>query len=208
MRSLAASTILLTFSLHASGAPPQETTPPAAIRSSAPAASGSRWGYAILSDDTRHDGLVGTTRDKPIRIYDRAKSAFRDIAFDKIESIEQAPDRAWLEQEWRWREGGSDEKIFTGRFYRAAEFRTILHLKTGEQITGDAVAPILVKAGDTLFRLELHKRFKSDQPAPKDELKPLLYIRKLVLTDQPPQPKKDQETTGPASSSSQMNKDK
>ena len=162
--------------------------PPPSIKPELKKAAHERWGYVITSDDQRLDGLVSTTPEKPIRIFDRKKSAYRDVKFEKIQSIEQAPDEEWLEQEWRWREGGSDEKVFTNRFYRAVKYRTVITLKSGETITGDAVAPIYVKTPEKRQLLELRKRQKSSAPAPKDELEPLMYMRKLVLTDEPPKP--------------------
>lgn len=147
-----------------------------------------RWGRVVLSDGQEHAGLISTTPGKPIRIFDRKKSAYRDIAFDKIERIEQAPDREWFEREWRWLEGGNDEKVFTDRFYRAAEYRTELVLQSGERITGDAVAPIHVRVGDKRLAFELQKRAKSPEPALREELKPLVYIREVVLTDREPGP--------------------
>jgi len=161
--------------------------PPSPFQSPSPKSAHKRWGCAILSDDTRVDGLVSTTPGKPIRIFDRKKSTYRDIAFAKIERVEQAPDREWLEQEWRWLEGGNDRKVFTNRFYRAAKYRTTLTLKSGEKIVGDVVAPIRVTAGKKRHLFELRKRVKSPQPAPKDELKPLAYLKTLVLTDTLPE---------------------
>ena len=172
-----------------------EEPPPSPIKRQAVAASHQRRGCVVLSTGKRLDGLVWTTRGKPIRIFDRKKSAYRDVKWEEIASIEQAPDEEWLEEEWRWLESGSDAKVFTGRFYRAAKYRTVIRLKSGEKITGDAVAPVYVKAGKKFHRLELHKRFKSPGPVPKKELKPLLYIKKLVLTDR--EPEKPAEGKGP-----------
>ena len=170
--------LVLMTATAAAGEPPSPLAP-------VENAPGGRWGYAVLSDDSRLEGRISTTPGKPIRIFDRKKSAFRDVSFEKIQAIEQAPDREWLEQEWRWKESGSDEKVFTGRFYRAAEYRTTVTLATGEQITGDAVAPIVVKTGEGERLLGLHKRLKGEFGR-KEDLKPLVYIKKLVLTDQQP----------------------
>jgi hypothetical protein len=159
--------------------------PESPIKQDRPKTDHHRWGYVVMSTDLRIDGLVWTTATKPIRIFDRKKSAFRDVKWKKIERIQQSPDKDWLEREWRWKEGGNDVKVYTDRYYRAAKFRTIITLKSGEKIVGDAVAPIYTATKKKLYRLELHKRFKSAKPAAKKELKPLLYIKNLVLTDKP-----------------------
>jgi hypothetical protein len=189
----AAITSFLALLWLAGAAAAAEPAPPAPIKpAGGDKAEHERWGYVILSSGERIDGLVSTTRAKPIRIFDRKKSSDRDIPWAKIESIEQIPDEEWFEQEWRWKEGGSDEKVFTDRYYGAAKYRTDLTLKDGEKIVGDAVAPVFVKAGEKRHLLTLYKRLKSEQPALKKDLPPLVYIKKLVLTDEPPKPKEQE----------------
>ena len=167
--------------------------PESPIKQDRPKSDHQRWGYLVMSTDLRIDGLVWTTATKPIRIFDRKKSGFRDVKWKKVQRIQQSPDKDWLEREWRWKEGGNDVKVYTDRYYRAAKFRTIITLKTGEKIVGDAVAPIFAATKKKLYRLELHKRFKSAKPATKKELKPLLYIRELMLTDTPVVEKPEEE---------------
>lgn len=167
-----------------------EEAPPPPIRQQIKKSSHERWGYVVMSAGKRHDGLISTTPGKPVRIFDRKKSAYRDIKWKKIESIGQAVDEEWFEREWRWLEGGNDIKVYTDRYYRAAKLRTIILLKSGETITGDAVVPIYVKTGKKRRLLELHKRLKNPKPAAKKDLEPLVYIKKLVLTDKPPDPPK------------------
>ena len=167
----------------------EEKDPAPPIKKEVKKSEHERWGYVVMSTKERYDGLVSTTRGKAIRIFDRKKSTYRDIKFKKIESIAQTPDKEWFEQEWRWAEGGNDAKVYTDRYYHAAKFRTVIVLKSGETITGDTVAPIYVKTEKKRRLLDLHKRFKSPKPAKKKELKPLTYIKKLVLTDKPPEKK-------------------
>jgi hypothetical protein len=164
----------------------EDQPPPSPLRLKRDKPAFKRWGRVVFSDGKSRSGRLWTTPGKPIRIFDRKKSAYRDVKWNKIAQIEQKPDREWLEPEWRWKEGGSDVKVYTGRHYRAAKYRTTIRLKSGEKITGDAVAPIYLKEDRKLHRLELHKRFKSPKPAKKKDLEPLVYISKLVLTDKPP----------------------
>ena len=178
MKKIAPAIIFLILAASAVAAEPK---PPIQDNSSAKSA---RWGRVEFSDGTSIEGKISTT-NKPIRILDDKKSTFRDIRFEKIAAIEQAVKEEWDEREWRWAESGNDEKIYTGRVYRAAEFTTAITLKSGEKITGLAVAPIRVQTKDKLHRLEIHERFKN-QPVPKDEIKPLVYIRRLTLMDEPP----------------------
>jgi hypothetical protein len=180
--------IFLVAALVPAALPALGQDPPPPIRPQTRKAEHQRWGYVRLSDDRRHDGLVWTTRGKPVRIFDRKKSTYRDIKWRKIARIEQAPDEEWLEREWRWKEGGSDVKVYTDRYYRAAKYRTTLTLKSGEKIEGDVVIPVFVRTRKTLQRLELHKRFKSPKPQPKKELEPLVYVREIVFTDKEPEP--------------------
>jgi hypothetical protein len=174
----------------------EDEPPPPPIRRELVKRDHERWGFVELSTGERVDGLVSTTRNKRLRIYDRKKSGYRDLKWRKIARIEQRPDKVWLEREWRWKEGGSDKKVYTDRYYRAAKYRTTIELKSGEVIVGDAVVPIYVKTGEKRHRLELHKRFKNTKPARKDDLPELVYIRRLVLTDKPPAKDTKQERDG------------
>jgi hypothetical protein len=157
-----------------------------------------RWGFVDLSTGERLCGLISTTPNKRIRIFDRKKSSYRDLKWQKIARIEQHTDKVWVEREWRWMEGGNDTKVYTDRYYRAAKYRTTIELKSGEVIVGDTVIPIYVKTDDKLHRLELHKRFKNPKPARKDELPELLYIKRLILTDKPPEEEEDGRADGGA----------
>jgi len=171
----------------------EDQPPPSPIKRRTAKAAYQRWGCVVMSDKTRYDGLVYTTPGKRIRILDRKKNVYRDIKWQKIQSIAQIPDKEWTEQEWRWLEGGNDAKVFTGRYYAAAKYRTVITLESGEKIVGDAVAPIYVKVEKKLHRLELHKRLKSPKPLPKKDLKPLVHIKTLVLTDKEPEKKEKKE---------------
>ncbi len=205
MRLLAATAIFAALFSSGAARACEDAPPPSPIQSKKAKASFQRWGVVVMSDKTRYDGLVTTTPGKPIRILDRKKNVYRDIKWRKIRSIAQSPDREWAEQEWRWLEGGNDEKVFTGRFYAAAVYRTVITLMSGEKIVGDAVAPIYVKIGKKVHLLDLHKRFKSPKPVPKKELKPLVYIKSVVLTDKPPEEGKKRDAQ--EKNSPQMNTD-
>ncbi len=61
-------------------------------------------------------------------------------------------------------------------------------LQSGERITGDVVAPIYVRAGDKRLAFELRKRAKSPEPALREELEPIIYIKEVVLSDREPEP--------------------
>ncbi len=191
MRGLLAAAVFL-VAIRAGGVRAcEDEPPPPPVKRESPKAEHQRWGTVVLSDKTRIDGLISTTAGKPVRILDRKKNVYRDIKWKKIERLAQVPDEQWTEREWRWLEGGNDEKVYTGRAYAAAKYHTIITLKSGERIVGDVVAPIYVKAGKTLHRLELSKRAKSPKPVAEDELKPLVYIKQLVLTDKEPEKKEE-----------------
>ena len=198
MRRPLAIMVLLAATWFASAAAACEDgkPPPPPIQRELEKATHERWGSALMSDGTRYDGLVATTRGKRLRIFDRKKSTYRDIKWKKIERIEQHPDAESFEREWRWLEGGNDVKVYTDRYYRLSEYRTVLVLRSGEQIGGDCVAPIYVRTAKKRHALELRKKEKSPKPAAKKDLKPLVYLRKLLLTDTPPAAKPDEPNAG------------
>ena len=153
-----------------------------------------RPGWVALSDDTVLAGSVYTSIGKPIAVFDRARKQYdrvpwKDVARVDVEIIENV-----VEQDWRWKEGGSDEKVLTDLYYVWHKYLTTVTLQDGRKFSGDVAAPIWIRddAGK-VQRLIPHKRNKGEK-ASKDAAKPPIFVKKIVLTDvkdaeKPPEPK-------------------
>ena len=143
-----------------------------------------RPGWLALSDKAVHEGAIRTTRGKPLTVFDRKEKKYRRIEWKDVARIDVAIERDVLEQDWRWKESGSDVKVYTDLWYAWYKHITTVTLKDGTSCAGDLAAPIYVKkpGQDDKLSLILHKRDKGEK-APKDEVKPPIYIVKIILTD-------------------------
>jgi len=136
-------------------------------------------GVLYLSDGRIFPGHIYTTRDRPLRLYDRNTRLYRDIPLDVIESIEAHVEWERMEDDWRWKEQGSDVKVFTGRRYPARKTYYTVTLINGIRLTGDIAQPIYVRQSGKVTRFMLHKRQKGRLGT---TLGALPYVRKIVFS--------------------------
>ena len=96
----------------------------------------SRPGCLTLSDGSTLVGTVFLTRDRRVKIEDKAAERQREIPLSAIAAIETIVDREWMEEEWRFRENANNEKYFTGRSYPARLYSHRVTLTDGRMIEG------------------------------------------------------------------------
>lgn len=153
-------------------------------------------GAVYLSDGTVIRGDVYLTRGHNLRIYDASREEYRDIPLRVVSEVTCHVELEWLEREWRFKENGNDEKIYTGRTYPARICTHEIKLTRGDVISGPLSAVVYVtprvepkqSASDPSaeskaqapVRFLLHKRDKGD---PGEELKDLVYVKRIVLGD-------------------------
>lgn len=143
-----------------------------------------RQGTITLSTDEKLVGLIWTTRGKAFRIFDRPSNAYEDVKFEELAKAEMAVESKIVEQDWRWKQGGSDVKVFTEWWYLWHKYVTTFTLTDGTKLVGDVVAPIYIKKDDDgkVVRYEFHKRDKGPKSKKKD-LKPLVHIKEITFDD-------------------------
>lgn len=142
--------------------------------------AGARPGTVVLSDGTEIAGAVFTTPGKPIRVWDEKQKRYVDLPFELIASIDAKILWERDEPEWRFKESGHDEKVFTGKTYPAREMEYAFTLTNGDSIIGGTVAPLYVRVGETTKQFVLHKRDKGDVGKTLAEL---VYVRRITLGD-------------------------
>ncbi len=164
-------------------------------------------GYLTRSDGRTIAGRLFLTRDKRIKIEDRATQRQREIPLSVISSIETLVIREWMEEEWRFKENANNEKYFTGRSYPARIYAYRVTLRDGRKIEGNLSevvyldpAEVLVEewskrasseaksSNDAKTRAELAatRRFilhKRDKGEPGETLDNLRYVKKIQLGD-------------------------
>src|SRR5690606_20539020 len=123
-------------------APAAATRPATSPFGEAPARNPeARRGVIVLSNGERVKGMISTTREKPLRIWDPKAREYRDVAWAMVRSLEARVLWERDEREWRFKESGSDVKVYTGRTYPARETEYAVTLTDGSVITGGVVAP-------------------------------------------------------------------
>ena len=176
-----------------------EDQPPGPFKESFSTRKDPRPGWMLLSDDTVLEGVIFSTRGRPLTIFNREEKEYARLEWGRIARIDVAIETDVLEQDWRWKEGGSDVKVYTDFFYIWHRYLTTISLKDGEKITGDISAPVYIipDGEEKRRRFILHRRNKGEK-AERETVAPPVYIKKLVLTDldgaeQPPQPEEEKQ---------------
>jgi hypothetical protein len=137
-------------------------------------------GFVELSDGTVHPGQVHLTRDTRLRIFDEARKQHREVPLSAIRRIDCKVLKEWIEEEWRFKENASDEKVYTGRSYPAREYTHTITLRNGQAIRGALSGVVYVRApsAEEPRRFLLHKR---DKGPPGTGPKDLVYVRSIQL---------------------------
>ena len=142
-----------------------------------------RRGVITLSDGEQVRGRIGTTRGKPLRVWDAKNRRYRDVPFHLVKSA--AAEVAWErdEREWHFKESGSDIKEYSGKTYPARELRYTLTLLNGQTITGGIVAPLYVeRKNDDPVLFTLNKRTKGEVGQSLDDL---VYVARVEFEGKP-----------------------
>jgi hypothetical protein len=134
---------------------------------------GARKGTIVFSDGEKVKAMISSTADKPIRVWDEEKQEYRDIPFAVIKSMDAHVVWERDEQEWHFKESGSDIKEYSGKSYPARMTQYTVTLLNGQTITGDVAAPLYVETDSGPKTVILHKRDKGDVG---QSLKQLVYI--------------------------------
>ena len=134
-------------------------------------------GYIELSSGRKIPGKICTTRGRRLKIFNLQREAYEFVPVPAIEHIEAVVEWERTEREWRFKEAGNPEKVYSGREYPARKLAWRLTLRNGHQITGHILGqPLYVAREGDPERWILHDRQKGDVGA---TLAGLLYIRRV-----------------------------
>jgi len=135
-----------------------------------------RKGSVTLNSGQTLRGLIATTREKPISIFDENDKEYRDVPMALIKSMEASVTWERDEKEWQFKESGSDIKEYSGKTYPARELQYKVTLVNGQTITGGIVAPLYISEADKQYMFMLNKRQKVEVG---QTLKGLLYVQRV-----------------------------
>jgi len=154
-------------------------------------------GYVELSSGAKVPGRLFTTRGARLKIFNLEKEVYEYVPVPAVRKIETLIEWERMEKEWRFKEAGSPEKVYTGRSYPARKFAYRLTLLGGHTITGHILGQPLYLARPSraspsrasgssdgsndegkVDRFILHDR----QKGPLDTtLEDLVYLKRVVL---------------------------
>jgi len=134
-------------------------------------------GCVELSSGEKLPGRIYTTRAHRLRIFNLKREIYEDVPVAAVQAIETIVEWERVDKEWRFKEAGNPEKIFTGRSYPVRQLAWRLTLRGGHEIVGHILGqPLYVEDGGRERQLILHMRDKGPMGA---ELKDLVYIRRV-----------------------------
>jgi len=138
-------------------------------------------GVLILSDGKILAGGVYTTRDKNWQVWVESEKRWRHIPPILVLSITADVIEKGMEKQWRWKEMGSDEKVYTGRAKPIRRFRWRFHLIDGSTVTGAVKGqPVWIEAGaKRRGPFVLHERSDGQYG---QTLEDLVYVERVVIS--------------------------
>ncbi len=138
-------------------------------------------GVMVLSDGSILPGRIHTTRDKDLQVWVESQKRWRHVPPILLLSITAEVVFEGMEKEWRWKEMGSDEKLYTGRTKPIRRFRWRLHLIDDSYITGVIKGqPLWVEAGaKRRGPFVLHERSDGQYGRTLEEL---VYVKRVVIS--------------------------
>jgi len=136
-------------------------------------------GTVALSDGRKVAGRLCTTRGKRLVIYNFERERYEHVPVPALERMEAVVEWERMEREWRFKEAGNPEKVYSGRTYPARRLAWRLRLRNGHEIVGHILGqPLYVLAGGERARFVLHKRQKGPVGT---ALEDLVYVREAVF---------------------------
>lgn len=138
-------------------------------------------GVMELSDGRQIAGGVYGTREKPYAVWVEKEKRWRRIPLISVLSIRAVVIGERMELEWRWKEMGAPERVYTGRKYPWRRFLWKFHLIDGSYIQGAVKGqPIWVETpGKTIGPWLLPERSKGPIGT---TLKDLVFVKQVIIS--------------------------
>jgi|GEM_PF-1606304 len=144
-------------------------------------------GVIELSDGRQLPGLLYTTREKNWEVWEEKDpngnkvERWRRIPFIAVLSITAVVEETGMEQEWRWKEMGQPERVYTGREYPTIRLSWVLHLIDGSTVRGSIKGqPVWVDLnGKSYGPYVLYERAKGQMG---QKVSDIVYPRQIVVS--------------------------
>lgn len=127
-------------------------------------------GTVVLSDGTEYASARITARaDLTLEVFCGPDNERKSLLFSEISEVRQVVAEEGRQPEWRWKEGGGNEKIFTGREYHWRKLTLELRLKNGDKLSGKLGRGVALTMDATTAQGEKVRRQLILQPQQKGE---------------------------------------
>ena len=138
-------------------------------------------GVIELTDGSQLAGGIYTTREMPWKVWVEAKKRWRRVPPIAVLSITVQVVSERMELQWRWKETGAPEKVYTGRKYPFRRLLWRFRLIDGSVLTGAVKGqPIWIETrGKPVGPMLLSERVKGPVGA---ELKDLVHVERVVIS--------------------------
>ncbi len=138
-------------------------------------------GVVVLSDGKILAGGIFTTRDKNWEVWVASQKRWRHIPPIMVLSIRAVVVEEGMEKEWRWKEMGRNERVYTGRAQPVRRLAWRFHLIDDSYVTGEVKGqPLWIETdGKRQGPFVLHERTKGKFG---QTLKDLVYLKYIVIS--------------------------
>jgi len=158
----------------------------------------------LLSNGERVVGTISLTAGKRLRVKDPRQKPPREVALSQLARLQVRIARKQVLKEWRFKEEGSPEKVFTGRIYPRLDFGLKLAFVDGRILDCTAVKGVrlYVATGDDKTRRFTIPRYMTGQVGQTAEQ--LVYLKEIIFAG----PEKKPATTEKGSNATEPIPDK
>ena len=136
-------------------------------------------GYIQLSTDLKVPGYIYTTRAARLKVYNLDREVWEFVPVPALKSIDATLEWERMDKEWRFKEAGNPEKVYSGRECPVRKVQYVLTLLNDHKIRGHILGqPLYVGRDDKADRFLLNDRSKGAMGETLDSLK---YIKHVEL---------------------------
>ncbi len=146
------------------GAAGEDGSPPSPFATETKARS-ERPARVVLSTGARlGEAMVEARSDLQVLVFPKGGNQRIELPFADVVRLEQSVAEEGMQREWRWKEGGTNEKLYTGRTYPWRSYSVTLTIRDGRVLKGRVTAgfPLLISWKRPRARTEA-ERAKEEQ---------------------------------------------
>ena len=149
-----------------------------------------RSGKVLLSDGSALAGGLYLKGRQRLRVWDKQAKKYRNVQLGELSKIEVLAVRERVEKEWRFKEEGSDVKVFTGRTFPRIDFEMTLTFADNRKRKCRIArgTPLYLRTEGGKSRRFLIQPYLKGEVAGKMPAT-LLYVKRVVFDAQAGEPK-------------------